>query len=133
MKKIFKEAHRMTNKVDYQAQFGLNLSYLLENEEEKEVKELKGTEKQVKWAEDIRKDQMESYNRFKERWIEKRTAEGNQEELDYIEELTKRVLSIEKAETWIDLKQADIRLHHLLSTKRREETIERMNLYNISL
>lgn len=43
MKTIFKEAHKMTREmvkeynVDYQAQFGLNLSYLLENKEEKEM------------------------------------------------------------------------------------------------
>ncbi|SNR95170.1 hypothetical protein SAMN05446037_100251 [Anaerovirgula multivorans] len=40
MKKIFKEAHKMTKEmvekygVDYQAQFGLNLAYLLETKEE---------------------------------------------------------------------------------------------------
>ena len=43
MKKVFKEAHRITREmvkeygVDYQAQFGLCLSYLLENEEEEEM------------------------------------------------------------------------------------------------
>lgn len=58
MKKIFKEAHKMTREmvkeygVDYQAQFGLCLSYLL-NREEEEMRKLKGTERQVKWAEDI--------------------------------------------------------------------------------
>ena len=97
------------------------------------MRELKGTEKQVKWAENIREDQMESFNRFKERWIEKRAAEGNQEELDYIEGLTKRILSIEKAETWIDIGQADIVLHQLLVPKRRKGVLERMDLYNISL
>lgn len=46
MKKIFIEAHKMTREmveeygVDYQAQFGLCLSYLL-NKEEEEMKELK--------------------------------------------------------------------------------------------
>lgn len=59
MKKIFKEAHKMTRKmveeygVGYQVQFGLNLSYLLDNKEEEMKKELKGTEKQVKWANEI--------------------------------------------------------------------------------
>lgn len=44
MKKIFKEAHKMTREmvkeyeVDYQAQFGLCLSYLLNKKEEEEVK-----------------------------------------------------------------------------------------------
>src|SRR5690554_1061676 len=43
MKKIFKEAHKMTKEiaskydVDYQAQFGLCLAYLLNKEEEKEM------------------------------------------------------------------------------------------------
>lgn len=43
MRKIFKEAHKMTREiaskyeVDYQAQFGLCLAYLLENKEEKEM------------------------------------------------------------------------------------------------
>lgn len=43
MKKIFIEAHKMTGEivkeyeVDYQAQFGLCLSYLLEKKEEKEM------------------------------------------------------------------------------------------------
>ena len=61
MKKLFKEAHKMTRKfveeygVDYHAQFGLCLSYLLEIEkEEKEVKvNFRGTEKQIKFANDI--------------------------------------------------------------------------------
>ena len=54
MKKIFVKAHKMTKemvkeyKVDYQAQFGLCLSYLLEiKEEEEEMKtgiEVKGFE-----------------------------------------------------------------------------------------
>lgn len=60
MKKIFKKAHEMTRKmvkeyeVDYQAQFGLNLSYLLKNKEEKEMKELKpATLKLGKWEYEI--------------------------------------------------------------------------------
>lgn len=52
MKKMFIEAHKMTREmvekygVDYQAQFGLNLSYLLEKEEEKEMLE-KGIKKEL--------------------------------------------------------------------------------------
>jgi hypothetical protein len=47
MKKIFREAHKMTREmvekygVDYQVQFGLNLAYLLEKEGEKEMVEVK--------------------------------------------------------------------------------------------
>ena len=57
---LMKEAHKMTKEivnkygdVDYMTQLGLCLSFLSQ-EGGKEMVELKGTEKQVKWAEDIR-------------------------------------------------------------------------------
>ena len=57
---LMKEAHKLTKQivseygdVDYKAQLGLCLSFLSQ-EGGKEMVELKGTEKQVKWAEDIR-------------------------------------------------------------------------------
>ena len=57
---IMKEAHKLTKQivseygdVDYMTQLGLCLSFLSQ-EGGKEMVELKGTEKQVKWAEDIR-------------------------------------------------------------------------------
>ena len=57
---LMKEAHKMTRElvnkygdVDYMTQLGLCLSFLSQ-EGGKEMVELKGTEKQVKWAEDIR-------------------------------------------------------------------------------
>ena len=61
MKNLFKRAHEMTKEmkekypeVDYRTQFGLCISFLLgEGKGEEEMKELQGTEKQIKWAEDI--------------------------------------------------------------------------------
>ena len=57
---LMKEAHKLTKQivseygdVDYRTQLGLCLSFLSQ-EGGKEMVELKGTEKQVKWAEDIR-------------------------------------------------------------------------------
>ena len=57
---LMKEAHKLTKEikkqypeVDYMTQLGLCLSFLSQ-EGGKEMVELKGTEKQVKWAEDIR-------------------------------------------------------------------------------
>ena len=57
---LMKEAHNMTREivnkygdVAYMTQLGLCLSFLSQ-EGGKEMVELKGTEKQVKWAEDIR-------------------------------------------------------------------------------
>lgn len=65
MKKFNKEliikAHKLTKEikaeykdVDYKFQFGLVIKYLLsENKEESKIVELKGSEKQIKWAKDI--------------------------------------------------------------------------------
>lgn len=59
MKQTFIAAHKMTREiaakyeVDYQVQFGLCLSYLLNKKGEKTM-ELQGTEKQVKFAEAIK-------------------------------------------------------------------------------
>ena len=59
-KEIMIKAHKMAKEikaeypaVDYKFQLGLCLAYL-HQEGENEMVELKGTEKQVKWAEDIR-------------------------------------------------------------------------------
>ena len=58
---LMKEAHKMTREivnkygdVDYMTQLGLCLSFLSQEKEGNEMVELKGTEKQVKWAKDIR-------------------------------------------------------------------------------
>ena len=57
---IMREAHKLTKQivseygdVDYKTQLGLCLSFLSQ-EGGKEMVELKGTEKQIKWAEDLR-------------------------------------------------------------------------------
>ena len=58
---IMREAHKMTKEikeqypeVDYKAQLGLCLSFLSQEKGEKKMVELKGTAKQIKWAEDLR-------------------------------------------------------------------------------
>ena len=60
---LMKEAHKMTKEikeqypeVDYQAQLGLCLSFLSQKKEEKEMVELKGSEKQIAWANSIREN-----------------------------------------------------------------------------
>lgn len=75
MKKIMKEAHKMTREivnkygVDYKTQFGLCLAYLLNNKEESKVVkvvELKGSEKQVAWAEKIRAELIEKFEKLEQ-------------------------------------------------------------------
>ena len=63
---LMKEAHKMTREivnkygdVDYMTQLGLCLSFLSQEKGEKEMVELKGTEKQIKWANEIREKALE--------------------------------------------------------------------------
>lgn len=64
-KELMVKAHKMTKEIktqypgiDYKFQLGLCLAYL-QKEGENEMVELNGTEKQVKWANDIRKKALE--------------------------------------------------------------------------
>jgi len=65
MKNVMKAAHKMAKEikaeypnVDYKFQLGLCISYLSKGENE--MVGLKGSEKQIKWAEEIRKEIIES-------------------------------------------------------------------------
>ncbi len=106
MKNLFKKAHKMTREmvekygVDYQAQFGLNLSYLLEKEEEKEM--LKGTEKQIKWAEDIIKMHEETLEEIKEVINEDTKEERKVKNTERVEQAIEEINSIENAADIID-------------------------------
>ena len=63
---LLKKAHELTKEikreypeVNYKAQLGICLTFLHNNKEVEEMVKLEGTEKQVKWAEDIRKEMIE--------------------------------------------------------------------------
>lgn len=67
-KNLLKEAHKITKEikkeypeVNYKAQLGICISFLY-NKEVKGMVELKGTEKQVRWAEEIRKEMLDTKN-----------------------------------------------------------------------
>ena len=73
-KEMMVKAHKMTKgikneypEVDYKFQLGLCLAYLYENEGDVKMVELKGSEKQIVWAEEIREVVLE---------MAKRTVEG---------------------------------------------------------
>ena len=75
MRNIMIEAHKMTREikrtspeVDYRTQLGLCLSFLMTNKEEKvmEMAKLEGSEKQIKWAEDLRKEFVTKIEEYKE-------------------------------------------------------------------
>lgn len=79
MKNIMKKAHEMTKEIkkefpniDYKFQLGLCLSFLYHNEGvEEEMVELKGSAKQVAWAEDIRNKFITDLNEIIKGWKER--------------------------------------------------------------
>ena len=104
MKELMKKAHQMTREiknefpeVDYKFQLGLCISYLSKNEmkEDVEMVELKGTEKQVKWAEDIRKEVVEKLQNVKNEY-EKMILEAEEKGKRFPKRYTKNVTALEK-------------------------------------
>lgn len=110
--KLVRKAHKLTREikkeypeVNYSFQFGLEMKCLLsQKEEENKVVELKGSKKQVTWAEDIRKEKLEQ-------WEKEKDYMKDAENQDYVAELTaaaERIFSIEYASNWIDARNHSI-------------------------
>ena len=122
-KELMKKAHQMTKeiktqypKVDYKFQFGLCLSFLINKDEtEMEEKKLEGSEKQAKWATEIREVVVECAKKDVEkaqaRYNEKQNkARGNKlntakETLEMLENETSAKFFIENFRTVLSRKQ----------------------------
>ena len=84
MKNLMKAAHQMAKEIkveypniDYKFQLGLCLSYLAENKGVVEMVELKGSEKQIEWAEDIRNNMVKMFDeKVEEVTTDKRATKG---------------------------------------------------------
>ncbi|MCW0837439.1 hypothetical protein OKS18_18305 [Clostridioides difficile] len=119
MKTLFKEAHKIAreikekyNDVDYKVQFSLCLSFLNKKGDIK-MKELKGSEKQIIWANDIRTDILNLTNELEKSKIERIKNEDYKIKDMSIEEMTERckrkferireaISNIENAKFFID-------------------------------
>lgn len=146
MKNIFKEAHKMTREmvkkynVDYQTQFGLCVSYLLENKEEKEM--LKGSEKQVKWAEEIKRDMVECLenkikatdSKFGKMEMDDKSRSNLNVGLNFFKEKLEEIKEEDKA-TWFIDNRNRVSKRTILKTGLGERTfkeIDLIDMYNIS-
>ncbi|HBG3258829.1 TPA: hypothetical protein KP562_003069 [Clostridioides difficile] len=96
MKTLFKEAHKIAreikekyNDVDYKVQFSLCLSFLNKKGDIK-MKELKGSEKQIIWANDIRTDILNLTNELEKSKLERIKNEDYKIKDMSIEEMTER-------------------------------------------
>ncbi len=111
MKKIFIKAHKMTReiveryKVNYQAQFGLCVSYLLEEKEEEEevLKKLQGSEKQIKWANELLAKLEKYVDRVREGYEKGEALEEEKEEFNkFYNQSIKPILENQKSWEIID-------------------------------
>lgn len=111
-KELMMKAHKMTKEikneypeVNYKFQLGLCLAYLNE-EGENEMVELKGTEKQVKWANDIRKVVLLASRRNlelrQEFYNEKPNSKMRTRVLKEAKELNERIENEESAKFFIE-------------------------------
>ncbi|HDF2751962.1 TPA: hypothetical protein PC444_003382 [Clostridioides difficile] len=96
MKTLFKEAHKIAreikekyNDVDYKVQFSLCLSFLNKKGDIK-MKELKGSEKQIIWANDIRADILNLTNELEKSKLERIKNEDYKIKDMSIEEMIER-------------------------------------------
>ena len=123
-KELMKKAHEMTKEiktqypeVDYRFQFGLCLSFLMNEKEETEMEEkkLEGSEKQVKWATEIRevvvecakKDVEKAQARYNEKQNKARANKLNtaKETLEMLENKTSAKFFIENFRRVLSRKQ----------------------------
>ena len=121
-KEIFKKAHKLTKEikaqypeVDYRFQFGLCLSFLMNEKEETMKVKLEGSEKQVKWATEIREvvvecaknDVEKAQARYNEKQNKARANKLNtaKETLEMLENETSAKFFIENFRTVLSRKQ----------------------------
>ena len=104
-KELMIKAHKMAKEikakyptVDYKFQLGLCLAYL-HKEGEKEMVELKGTEKQVKWAEDIREVVLRGAKALLKEKQDAHSKKGKKATLRRLEEVEKIVENLEKEDS----------------------------------
>lgn len=116
MKNIFKQAHKITREIirkgdNYRATFGLVLSFVYSQQKTgAEMVELKGSEKQVKWATDIRNRMIEINDIFEEATKDTDMTNLNEETLegmilqriDKTRKALKNILNSEDAKFFID-------------------------------
>ena len=106
MKNVMKAAHKMAKEikreypeVNYKFQLGLCISYLSQNEgDDVEMVELKGSEKQIKWAEELR----EVVTMWVNKGIEKAMPKFSEKNLVTLEEVIKVDMNNDLAAWWIE-------------------------------
>ena len=114
MKNIMKEAHNLTKKIirkgdSYRATFRICLSFVHSQIKKGVEKMLKGTEKQIKWAVDIKNDLTQYVNeaveileQFKSEATMEKSKQRHQRKIDILKNDLKSINEIESAKGIIE-------------------------------
>ena len=114
MKNIMKEAHNLTKKIirkgdSYRATFRICLSFVHSQIKKGVEKMLKGTEKQIKWAVDIKNDLTQYVNeaveileQFKSEATMEKSKQRHQRKIDILKNDLKSINEIESAKEIIE-------------------------------
>lgn len=109
-KELIRKAHKLTKEikkeypeVDYRFQFGICLKYLLSNKEENK---LRGSEKQVTWAEKIRAEKKLGFE--KEIADLKKLKRVPSKNIEKVEKIFNDILAINDASKWIDIRNVSV-------------------------
>lgn len=135
MRNLFKEAHKMTKeiakeyKVDYKAQFAICLRYLFKKQNKKiELAELKGTERQVKWANDIRNKMLKQLEKLKNAEEHRRYYFGRDITIEEIEDAIEYIKNIDDSKFYIENRYEEgIEIVILIENRKKvEETLKQI-------
>jgi hypothetical protein len=95
------------------------------------LKRLKGSEKQIAWAEKIREDRMSDFYYWQKLFLEKAQNNNDEEEIAKIKKYTELLENIEEAEKWIRIEKAMLSISLLPNKERREKALEGFKAYGI--
>ena len=95
------------------------------------LKNLKGSEKQIAWAEKIREDRMSDFYYWQKLFLEKAQKNNDEAEIAEIKKYTELLENIEEAEKWIRIEKAMLSISLLPNKERREKALKGFKSYEI--
>ena len=95
------------------------------------LKKLKGSEKQIAWAEKIREDRMNDFYYWQKLFLEKAQKNNDETEITEIKKYTELLENIEEAEKWIRIEKAMLNISLLPNKERREKALKGFKSYEI--
>lgn len=95
------------------------------------LKNLRGSEKQIVWAEKIRAERMNDFYYWQKLFLEKAQNNNDEVEIAEIKKYTELLENIEEAEKWIRIEKAMLSINLLPNKKRRAKALEGFKSYGI--